>query len=73
MGIAAPAFRIFDRNGDGYIDAKELEVVLRQGEGSVTSEPEASVSLMLKEATGAGSMSYKDFAKFVRSGAGLEL
>ena len=67
------AFRIFDRNGDGYIDAKELEVVLRQGEGSVTSAPEASVSLMLKEATGAGSMSYKDFAKFVRSGAGLEL
>ena len=71
-GNCRSAFRIFDRNGDGYIDAKELEVVLRQGEGSVTSEPEASVSLMLKEATGAGSMSYKDFAKFVRSGAGLE-
>eukprot|EP00913_Durusdinium_trenchii_P013071 g12271.t1 len=34
-GHCRKAFRIFDRNGDGYIDAKELELVLRR-EGEET-------------------------------------
>ncbi|CAK8990233.1 Calmodulin (CaM) [Durusdinium trenchii] len=69
-GHCRKAFRIFDRNGDGYIDAKELELVLRR-EGEETHIE--AFSSMLHEAADSKQVSYKDFVKFVKQGASLEL
>eukprot|EP00435_Cladocopium_sp_Y103_P034878 s2186_g9.t1 len=72
-GHCRSAFRIFDRNADGYIDAKELELILRKGESSAClTEPAQATVAMLKEA-GAGMVSFKDFVNFVKRGASLEL
>lgn len=72
-GHCRSAFRIFDRNADGYIDAKELELILRKGESSgCLTEPAQATVAMLKEA-GAETMSFKDFVNFVKRGASLEL
>eukprot|EP00438_Fugacium_kawagutii_P004070 Skav200561 [mRNA] locus=scaffold2256:136068:151169:+ [translate_table: standard] len=40
-GLCRSAFRIFDRNADGYIDVSELEAVLRKGGGELESPTES--------------------------------
>lgn len=54
------AFKIFDRDGNGYIDAKELKhVVTRMGEVLTTAEADE----FMKEADldGDGKLDYNEF------------
>lgn len=58
------AFKIFDRDGNGYIDAKELkQVVTRMGEALTSAEADE----FMKEADldGDGKLDYNEFVKMM--------
>ncbi|CAJ1424133.1 unnamed protein product [Effrenium voratum] len=67
-GLCHAAFRILDRDADGYIDAKELGSILRRDGGQAEAPPEV-LSAMLAEASGGGPVSYKDFVRFIHAAA----
>ncbi|TRY79978.1 hypothetical protein TCAL_07547 [Tigriopus californicus] len=61
------AFKIFDRDGNGYIDAKELKmVVTRMGEALTAAEAEE----FMQEAdiNGDGKLDYEEFLKMMMLG-----
>ena len=63
------AFKIFDRDGNGYIDAKELkQVVTRMGQ--VLSASEADELMREADLNGDGKLDYDEFVKMMMADLG---
>merc|ERR1719400_2046532 len=56
------AFRIFDRNRDGYIDTKELKNVTRMM-GTILSKEEVAEFMAEADVDGNGKLDYDEFVK----------
>mmetsp|Transcript_9810 Transcript_9810/g.20818 ORF Transcript_9810/g.20818 Transcript_9810/m.20818 type:complete len:153 (-) Transcript_9810:278-736(-) len=65
--IGLEAFRVFDKNGDGYISADELRQIMASLGETLTDE---EVEMMIDEADvdGDGQISYKEFSKLLLCG-----
>lgn len=58
------AFKIFDRDGNGYIDAKELkQVVTRLGQ--VLTSDEADEFMLEADLDGDGKLDYNEFVRMM--------
>lgn len=56
------AFKIFDKNGDGFIDAKEFgEVMMMMG--STLSKEEVAAFMAATDVDGSGQLDYDEFVK----------
>ncbi|KAH3711329.1 hypothetical protein DPMN_070836 [Dreissena polymorpha] len=60
----ANAFKAFDKNGNGYIEAKELKAILHNC-GQIISDTEIDEMISVADFNADGKIDYKEFAKFI--------
>ena len=58
------AFKMFDRDGDGYIDMKELRMVITRI-GQPLTEEDADELLQDADLDGNGKLDYNEFARMI--------
>nr|BAD28370.1 unknown protein [Oryza sativa Japonica Group]BAD28525.1 unknown protein [Oryza sativa Japonica Group] len=70
LGEAAAAFRVFDRNGDGFIDAGELGSVLASlGFAAGAGHAECQRMIDAYDADKDGRVDFREFLKFMETAA----
>jgi calmodulin len=60
------AFKVFDKNGDGYVEVAELRQVV-QGLGEPLSEADLQEMIKEADADGDGRISYQEFVRLMAS------
>merc|ERR1719453_207555 len=66
------AFRIFDRNGDGKIDKKEIAAVLNDDGVQGAAAKDMAEIMAEIDKNGDGEIDFQEFMQMMRGGAGVE-